>query len=118
MATFAIFSVLSIYFHQLSNPLTQLYHPRLMVHAIRIETGLDWELIVQCALLLRCIRAKVNDLGGPFKICVLGCKPDILCLTLVAEYNLLVSARQIITAEMLMLENATMTNFTEVLSCF
>ena len=45
----------------------QLY-AHLIVHATRTETGLDWELIVQCALLLHCINAKVNGLGGPFGI--------------------------------------------------
>jgi hypothetical protein len=100
-----------------NNPLTQLYS-HLIVYATRAETGIDWELIVQCALLLHCINAKVNGLGGPFRICELRCKPDILCLSLVAECNSLVSARDIITAEMLKLENATIAIFTPTCARF
>ena len=73
---------------------------------------------MQCALLLHCINAKVNGLGGPFGICELRCKPDILCLTLVAECDSLVSARDIITAEMLKLENATIAIFTPACARF
>ena len=100
-----------------NNPFAQLY-THLSVHATRTETGLDWELIVQFALLLRCVAAKVNGLLGPFEICGLGCKPDIMCRTLVAECNSLLSAQSIITAEMLSLENATIAIYTPVYAKF
>jgi hypothetical protein len=80
-------------------PFYELMDKHLRVQATKSQTGLDWELIVQSALLLRCIDAKVNGTQGPFNIAELNAKPDVLCITLVVECNTLDKAWTKIIAE-------------------
>lgn len=48
--------------------LTDLINRDLCTYASRTGSGLDWELIVQVAILLQCLNAKLNNGDGPFGI--------------------------------------------------
>lgn len=48
--------------------LAELIEHDLTTYASRTGSGLDWELIVQVAILMQCLNAKVNNGTGPFDI--------------------------------------------------
>lgn len=68
---------------------TRLVEVDLQAAASRVCSGVDWELIVQAALILRCIDAMVNGTVGPFGIAERGVRPDIEYHTLVGEITTL-----------------------------
>jgi hypothetical protein len=47
-----------------------LFDRELTVYASRTGSGLDWELVVQVAILMQCLNAKVNAGRGPFSTIV------------------------------------------------
>jgi hypothetical protein len=99
-------------------PFFETMHEHLRVQATKVETGLDWELIVRSALLLRCIDAKVNGTRGPFDIVEPYAKPDVLCVTLPGECTTLDLARVKIATEMGKLRRVTVAIFTPAYSKF
>jgi hypothetical protein len=65
------------------------------VYSSRTETGLDWEIIVQVAILLRCVGAYFRDNNPPFL--GRGCSVrDIECVTIPTENQTLDRAYQFI----------------------
>lgn len=66
-------------------PFKKLMDDHLIFFAGKTETGLDWDLIVQSALILRSIAAKVNGTSGPFDIAEVNVNPDVLCITMPDE---------------------------------
>ena len=52
--------------------LADLIERDLTTYASRTGSGLDWELIVQVAILMQCLDAKVNEGSGPFDIVASG----------------------------------------------
>jgi hypothetical protein len=65
------------------------------VYSSRTETGLDWEIIVQVAILLRCVGAYFGDNDPPFL--GRGCTVhDIECVTIPKEYQTLDGAHKFI----------------------
>lgn len=74
-------------------PFEETVSMHLAVHASRIESGIDWELIVQTAIMLHSVDAKLNGTSGPFGIVEIGVKPDVLYRQLSGECRTLEDAQ-------------------------
>lgn len=81
-------------------PFAELVEIHLNSAASRVASGVDWELIVQAALMLRCIDAKINGTTGPFDIAERGVFPDVECHTLVGEITTLDQAHSAIITKL------------------
>jgi len=90
---------------------SDIMNDHLCAYAASEETGVDWKLIVKCALLLRCIDAKVNGNRGPFDIAEADAHPDVMCMKFPAELNTLDLAMTQIQAVMEAQQRATVAIF-------
>jgi hypothetical protein len=81
-------------------PFAELVEVHLAAHASRVDSGVDWELIVQAALMLQCMDAMVNGGRGPFDIAEPDAHPRFEFHTFVGEVKSLEQARTVITSRL------------------
>jgi len=77
----------------------------------RVGSGVDWELIVQAALILRCIDAMINGTTGPFDIVERDVYPNVENHALVGEITTLDQAHAVISAKLNTVQPSTIMLF-------
>ena len=90
----------------------ELVEVHLQAAASRVGSeGVDWELIVQAALMLRCIDAMINGTTGPFDIVDRDVFPDVEYHTLVGEITTLELAHAAISTKLNAVKRSTIMLF-------
>jgi hypothetical protein len=92
-------------------PFKELVEVHLQGAASRVGSGVDWKLIVQAALMLRCIDAMINGTTGPFDIVEANVFPAVECHTLVGEITTLDQAHAAISAKLNAVQRPTIMLF-------
>ena len=87
-------------------------------YAKRTETGLDWELIVQSALLLRSINAQINGSEGPFSIAPKGSHPEVVNITLHDGHKDIDAAKEFVESSIAECTSPTILLFTSAFAKF
>ena len=91
---------------------------QLPVFATMTEKGLEWELTVRSAVLLRCIDARINGTDGPFSIVPTGSCPVVKYHTLDSNCKTLDGARRVVLTAIASCASPTLLLFTPSFGLF